>query len=236
MGSADWSDFNNQLSSASVIHKSTLALYTAAAVPEGDFVHGFRSLVANAPGFSGMYCNKANFGPMAKGGVLRASMRKHTSHPNLSPMLFFVNSNNIANAPQGYMLGLSRGAVPALQLSKGALTSGLNPASGQYLRQSAAPASVGTWYDLQLELVWNPQGDLVINVKKNTGTLAVPIWSDVVGLERYIDDNLGALSTTLPIAPPFYAGFGVVVGDGTVGVTGASAFFDYVKLSRQLNP
>lgn len=231
MGSADWTSPVNELAAGDVVRNVTMMLIGSGEI-DGSFVYGFRAITDEA-GFAGKLCNVAGFNPITaalKLGTIRAMMRKHTSLDGYSAMVFFANGSDVETA-EGYMLGISEGTTPNLILKRGLLNSGLSQ-SGSYLRKSTTPVSCATWYDVKLEAVYNPQGDIVLNCWINEGTIASPVWAAIPGMAQVIDDSLGYLSGDEPPTGNFYPGFGMHVN----AESGAVALFDYVQISKQDAP
>src|SRR5688572_26379822 len=88
----------------------------------GSFVYGFNSLDVTE-GAVGLFCNLANFAPMAKGGSIRMAMKRGVSGglTNFAPFIFIgAQSSNVSAVC--YMLGLSDSESSRICLRKGIMT------------------------------------------------------------------------------------------------------------------
>ena len=236
MAETDWVSFSNEASSAEVLALPTMA--PSLVPPDGGlFTFGARSLVADAK-FRGKVSTRAGLHPVPanKGGSISAYLRKHSPSSGnclYSPLLFLLDGHDLASDPEGYLLGLSEGAPYYIQLRKGRLLDGLPQTS--YLARSSASFTGAQWIGLKLDLVHNPQGDLVLNVYRDLSaplSPAAPDWQRIAGFSSsYVDDNLGVLSGSVPITAQKYLGFGFFFRE-----TSAVASIDYVKHAAQLTP
>ena len=233
MGSADWTDLPNQATDAEVLGQVTMCptLYP----PEGDFCFGFRSLTSSAK-FKGRYYNHAVFAPLAasKGGSIHAYVRKDSPMSSAclyAPVLFYVNSIDYDDDPEGYILGLSEGVPYYVTLCKGKLSSGVKTTS--CVAKGATGYSAAQWIGLRFDFIFNPQGDLVFNVYVDADTNpAGPDWQRPTGISAaVVDDNLGKLTGSAPNTDRMYMGFGMYSAQAD-----CYAAFDYVRMRRQLTP
>jgi len=244
---ADWITITNMASSADVAHTPTMA--PSLEPKDGDFTYAFMSHVADVK-FSGLCCAAVNFSPLADvhshhaGGSIRGYMRKHTpvSGPALFAPMFFIASSSGApdldDNPSAYKLGLSEQAAAGspyhITLAKGSLRdSGVKATTGDYLLRGTTSYTTARWFGLRLDVLFNPQGEIVLNVYEDTANNPVsPIWTRPAGFpDAYVDDGLGLLSGTLPLTGTLYVGFGQWSSQ-----VGCCSAFDYLQISRQLNP
>ncbi len=233
MASTDWTPFVNQASSAELVVGATMA--PSLSPPDGSFSFGGRALVSGEK-FSGMLYN--GFYPLAsgKGGSIRAYLRKHTPITGTAayaPMIFFADDYDMVQDPSGYILGLSEGAPYYIMLAKGKLSNGLKTTAAGKLQLGTTPYDSAQWIGLRLDLIHNPQGDLVLDVYYDSaGAPAAPVWARPAGISAaFVDDRLGVLSGSLPNVSQKYMGFGVYTN-----ALGAVAAIDYVRAFQQLTP
>lgn len=237
MASADWAILANSLSSG-VVDRGV----TAGITPPnggGSFVYGFNSL-APTPGAVGLYTGQVNFAPMAKGGSVRAALKRGLSGGpgNFSPLLFIgLQAADVTSS--GYLLGLSDEDPHHIVLRKGALSGGIpsspvttvpGPTNG-VLRRSTASFANNTWLQLRLDMVVNLNGDVVLKCFQSdvvAHVVTTPTWTAIPGMDDFVDDALGVNSASAPFTSG-YAGFGMRSLDIT-----RRAFFDQVEILRQL--
>ena len=242
MAQADFTEQLNVLNGSNVVRG-----VTAGETPPnggGSFSFGMSSKT-NTVGGVGLYCNLANFSPMAKGGIITGAMKKKggggdTAH---APYLFIGAGNTDING-EGYLLGLSEDDPPHLILRKGVMVNGLPDeavGSSGVLAKSTGTYATDTWFHFKLEMVVNTSGDVVLNVYENadlaTNDVTSPVWTSVVGMKdtpggveytAFIDDALGVNSGSLPYTSG-RVGFGCHFSD-----IGRTVFFDHLTISRQL--
>lgn len=206
----------------------------------GTYVYGFNS-VAAVTGTVGLYTNQANFIPTAKGGSIRAAVRRGTSASptGFSPFLY-VGLQGTSISDNGYMLGLSDAAPANLVLRKGALSEGIvdgETGDEGILAKSTDTFDEGTWYHLRLDMIVNPSGDVILRVYQNDLTanaVSAPVWAAVDGMDAetdgaaFVDDALGVNSGSLPFATG-YMGYGFQV-DGL----SRRSYFDHIECLRQI--
>lgn len=206
----------------------------------GSFVHGFRSITTTT-GVAGYYYNSASFAPITgskKGGSIRAAMKRYSATLGYAPFIGLIQGNN-PNSP-GYLLGLNDAATYKVVLNKTTPGAGLAASGSTMLRASAdSYTAVGdaatTWFQLRLDVLVNPHGEVILNCYQNDLSLysvASPTWTAIDGMSSYTDDSLGILSGSLPYLDSFYAVFGFYTNNSA----GCVALFDYVEVSRQLTP
>ena len=178
----------------------------------GNFVFGFNSQVAEAVA-CGLYYNAVNFNPLKNnagdptGGSVRIAMKRgvSTSPLNYASGLFMCLQG--ASAPSdsdtGYILGLADNDPSEIVLAKVAPNAGLDPTATTALRVSSATYTWDTWLHLRLDVIVNPNGDVVLKVYMNnldSNPVTAPVWETVVGLEDFVDDSLGINSGSNPLA------------------------------------
>lgn len=232
MGQADWTELSNVLG-AGIVRRG-VSMAPAFSPPDGDFVWGFHSLAGDS-GVVALYNNQAGFGPAAAGktGVVSACMKRYHTSVGFAPFIGIVDSSD-ADTAKGYLLALSDEASPKIVLKKGAISASIKSTDSGVLRAATGTISNAVWYHLKLEVVFNPQGDLVLNVYQNDLTVNnpnAPSWEAITGMDRYVDDSLGILQGTIPYTGPFY----FVKGFYTEAALRA-ALFDYYRAAVQLNP
>jgi|WetSurMetagenome_2_1015567.scaffolds.fasta_scaffold49301_4 hypothetical protein len=234
MASTDWTYLTDGLPIASVDRGVTAGGPT---VPNGSgnlYTFGFNSIVA-ASGAVGLYCNLANFAPLASGGSIRGCVQRAAGGgpTNFSPFLFLCLQGNSVN-DHGYLLGLSDDAPHKIVLKKGTLASGIPSASSTesgILAKSSGTFEVGVWHHLRLDAIVNTNGDVVLRCYQNdlnAHTVTAPTWSAIEGISAVIDDQLGVNSGSQPYTSG-YAGFGFECSDVT-----RRSYFDYLELQRQI--
>lgn len=232
MAQADWTELANSLSSASLARG-----VTSGAVPPnggGVFVYGFNSRNANA-GAAGLFTNQLNFAPMAKGGTVRGAVQRGLSGGplNFSPLLFIgLQGGDVSDL--GYLLGLSDDDPHHVVLVKGSFAAGIpagDPGSLGILRKSTAAFTPGTWQHLRMDMVYNTNGDVLLQVFRNDLTanpVTAPVWVAIPGMATFVDDALGVNSGTLPFTSG-RAGFGFTTKD-----VSRRGYFDHLEVARQL--
>jgi hypothetical protein len=239
MAEADWTAFtaatNQGLDSGDVSKGVTDAFDPPNG--GGNFVCGFNSLQATI-GFAGWYYSVLPaFNPIApnKGGSIRAAIRRYASGIGYAPMIGLIAGTNLSNT-NAYILGLSNSDPYQLVLRKGYITSGLDPTAADVLRVSDASWSVNTkWLDLRLDVIVNPQHDVVLNVYQNdldANPVTAPNWVAIDGMDSFVDDSNAILTGTAPLV----SGLRGFFGHFNDGLTGKVSLFDQLELYRQLSP
>lgn len=238
MAEANWTVLGSSLAIGNVRRGVT----AGATKPNGGgtYVYGFNS-VAAVTGTVGLYTNQANFIPTAKGGSIRAAIRRgpSASPTGFSPFLF-IGAQGTSVSDNAYMLGLSDAAPSALVLRKGAISEGIvdgDLGDEGILAKSTGAFDEGDWLHFRLDMIVNPSGDVVLRVYQNdltANTVAAPVWAAVDGLDAedegaaFIDDALGVNSGSLPFATG-YVGFGFQL-DGL----SRRSYFDHIECYRQI--
>lgn len=238
MAEANWTVLGSSLNISNVRRGVTAG--TTPPSGGGTFVYGFNSASATA-GTVGLYTNQANFIPTAKGGSIRAAIRRGTSASptGFSPFLF-IGLQGASVSDNAYMLGLSDAAPSTLVLRKGALSEGIvdgEVGDSGILAQSTDTFDEGTWYHFRLDMIVNPSGDVILRVYQNIladNAVTAPVWAALDGLDAetdgaaFIDDALGVNSGSVPFAAG-YMGFGFQV-DGL----SRRSYFDHIESYRQV--
>jgi hypothetical protein len=207
----------------------------------GDYVHGFQSITTSA-GVAGWVCDLANFTPIGggspKGGRVRACMKRYASKQGYAPFIGFIQGTD--PTASGYFVGLTDGTSYRLALKKGSPASGLNESDSGVLRTSDAGYTASgdqeaAWFHVQLDVLVNPNGDVVLTVKTNdlsSNPVTAPSFAAVAGMDSYIDDSLGVLTGSMPYTDSFYLMF----GHYTSACQGAVSLFDHIEVWRQTSP
>ena len=234
MGETNFSTLSGNLSAASVA-RGVSAGFT---VPNGgsSYVFGYNSLDTSA-GAVGYYCNETDFSPLvddaaaASGGSIRGAIKRGTSGgPTDFAPFFFIGLQAADTTSTAYMLGLSDNSPYEILLAKTTPENGLDPSASTVLRASTATYSPDTWHHLRLDMIVNPNGDVVLNVfESDLSTYAVtsPTWAAITGMASFIDDALGVNSETVPITGG-YVGFGFQTGN-----VQRRGYFDHIEIFRQ---
>jgi hypothetical protein len=199
----------------------------------GSFVYGFNSL-AEVAGAVGIYVDIADFNPCAKGGSIRAALKRGAGGgaTGFSPFLFIgAQGNGVSD--QGYLLGLSDEDPHRILLRKGSLAAGIAGLASTtgLLMQGSNSYSQNTWLHLRLDMIVNDTGDVVLKAYESdldVNAVTAPSWSLVPGMEAgFIDDALGVNSGSAPFTSG-YVGLGFAVEKQT-----RRGFFDHVEVLRQ---
>lgn len=203
----------------------------------GSFIHAFHALTT-AVGVAGYYYTAlAAFDPIAtgKGGSISGAMRRYAAGTGYAPFLGFIAGTSLQNSI-AYMLGLSDSDPYQYVLRKGTLVGGLDPTAADVLRVSDASFNSNTlWHHLKLDVLVNPQGDVVLNVFANDLNVN-PVTTDpadaIPSMDPFTDDGNGILTGTLPLTSGFRTFFGMYAANAP----GKVAMFDHIVPARQLNP
>lgn len=232
MASTDWTVLTNSLDTASLARGVT----SGVVVPNGggSFAYGFNSKNTNI-GAAGLFVNSVNFAPMAKGGSVRAAIKRGLSGGplNFSPFLF-IGLQGSAVADSGYLLGLSDEDPHKIVLRKGVLSDGLpSGAVGSLgiLRKSTASFVPDTWLHLRLDMVVNTNGDVLLQCFQSdlaVHAVTAPTWVAIAGMTTFTDDALGVNSGSAPYTSG-RVGFGMATKDVT-----RRAYLDQIEVFRQL--
>lgn len=231
MASADWSECTDSFDGASVDRAPT----TGITPPNGGgaFVFGFNSLVAGT-GAVAFYSNATGFAPMTKGGRISGAVQRGLSGGalNFSPFLF-LSLQSVGVDDAAYILGLQDDDPHRIALRKGALIDGVPSGAvgtNGILARSTATFAPGTWVHLQLDVITNPNGDVLLKcATSNLGAnpVTTPVWAPIPGIGTIIDDALGVLAGPALIGG--HAGFGFASR-----AVSRRGYFDQIVLGRQL--
>ena len=246
MAQADWSPLTDNLSSTLVDNGVTAG--TAKPTGGGTHVYGFNALAAD-DGVVGYFAGQAGFIPTAKGGTMRAAIRRGpASGPTGFAPFLFMGLQSDAAASAAYILGLSDADPYHIVLRKGTLITGVpdgavEPAGGNnVLMRSTQAFATDAWLQLRLDMIVQGTGDVLLQVFQNdidaagSGSVNAPNWVVVPGmegpqaptLEGFVDDAL-AINTG---SAPYTAGR---VGYGMRSqAVGGRGFFDHIEVARQL--
>lgn len=235
MAQADWTVADDSLGSGSV-RRGVSAGFTPPS-GGGSFVYGFSSADTNA-GAVGLFYTADDFTPMAKGGNILGCMKRGISGglTGFSPFFFFsLQGPSVTDT--AYMLGLSDADPARIVLRKALLTQGLgdvapDPGNNGVLRRSSTTVARDTWVHLKLDVIYNTNGDVRLQVKQNDLTLhplgTAPTWTAIAGMDEFVDDALGVNSGSLPLVGG-RAGFAIQTAD-----VSRRAYFDAIQVQRQL--
>lgn len=239
MAEADWTAFNASTHHGLEDGDVAKGVSNAFSKPNGgsDFVQVFHSLQATIGVAGWYYSGLSAFNPIAtnKGGSIRAAMRRYAAGTKYAPVIGFIAGTDL-EAANAYILGLSDSDPYQITLRKGLVTGGLDPTGSDILRVSDESWSSNTkWFHLRLDIIVNPQGDVVLNVYINdldVELVTAPSWAAVSGMDSYIDDSTGVISGTSPLI----SGFRGFFGHFNNGEAGKVSLVDHVELFRQLSP
>lgn len=184
----------------------------------GAFVFGFRSL-STAPGAVGLYAQQLSFNPLLNdatnpsGGSVRGAIKRS---PGGGPTGFagflFIGLQGTSVNDSGYLLGLSDNDPHEILLRKGAPIGGLSPTDAGVLARGSETFLPDSWVHLRLDMIVNPNGDVVLKAFRNPGDVTTPVWAAIPGIDTFIDDALGANSGSAPLIGG-RAGFGFETSD-----------------------
>lgn len=232
MAEADWSVLVNSISIATIDR----GVSSQPTKPNGggNFVYGFNSL-SNTPGAVGLYCNLANFSPMAKGGSIRGCIRRGASGgpTSFSPFMFIgAQGNDIDD--QAYLIGLTDEDPHQIAIVKGPISAGVPSGAvgtSGILAKSVVTYSNDTWVHVRLDMIVNLNGDVILQAFENdlsSNAVTAPTWTPINGADEVIDDALQVVSGTAPFTSG-RGGFGFQSADTT-----RRGYFDHIELLRQL--
>lgn len=231
MAEVDFSALSGGLAAASLARGVTAG--TSLPTGGGSFAFGFNSLDTSL-GAAGYYANQANFNPLLddaalpSGGSVRAAIKRSASAGpiNFAPFIFIGLQGNSVN-DIGYLLGLSDNDPHEIVLRKGAPVGGLLPGAADVLRRGSETFVPDTWVHVRLDMIVNPNGDVVLKVFRNYGDVSTPVWVAVPGMDDFIDDALSVNSGSAPLIGG-RAGIGFSTSD-----ISRRGYFDQFELHRQ---
>jgi len=237
MAELDWGFLSSGLDAASV-RRGVSAGFTPPS-GGGSFVFGMNSLVAT-PGAVGLHVaatSNPNFAPLVDdsanptGGSVRGALKRSVSSAptGFAPFLFIgLQDANVSYL--GYLLGLSDNHPHEVVLRKGTPAGGLDPSAPDVLRTGSATYIADTWLHLRLDMIVNPNGDVVLKCMQNdlaTNPVTAPVWTPIPGIADFVDDALGVNSGSAPLVGG-YAGFGF-----QTAAAQRRALFDHLEVLRQ---
>lgn len=243
MSQADWTVLTGSLGTTYIKRGVTAGVVK----PNGgsNFVYGFNSIQLDE-GVSALTNNQVNFAPMAKGGSIRAAIKRAPGSglENFAPFLF-IGLQGTSVTDNAYILGLGDDDPHHIILRKGALSDGVPDVaptptvSPRVLLRSSASYNNDTWLHLRLDMIVESTGDVILQVYQNdldSNPVTLPVWAVVTGMEGaqyptihgFIDDSLG-VNTGLSPYTSGRAGFGHYNND-----VGRQSFVDHLEVARQL--
>ena len=242
MSSQDWQELSNSLVSGIVKRGASEAITPPTG--GGTHMYGMNSLQA-AVGVMGVYYNKDDYAPAAKGGSVSGVIQRvgGAKVTGFSPFLFMCLSGASAE-DKGYVLGLEDRDPYRIVLTKGALTTGVPEAGDNtYLRRSASEYRItdNAVHQLRLDVIVQDNGDVTLKVMENdlsVNDVDNPVWTPVSGMSLFVDDVLGVNSYTAMAlvgsdAEPYSGGY---MGFGTtfVNQVAVATAFDFLQFRRQV--
>ena len=113
----------------------------------------------------------------------------------------------------------------------------MDPSGTHVLRSSDESfTSNSLWFHLRLDVIVNPQDDVVLNVYRSdltTEDVDAPTWVAIPGMDAFVDDANGIIIGTIP---PVTGGLYCVVGHYNNGNAGRVSLVDHVEIARQTSP
>lgn len=230
MGAADWTEFTNSLNVA-VLDRGA----TGGITPPnggGSYCYGFNSLQI-VSGAAALFTDLVSFAPHAKGCRLYGALQRIASGGDTGFSTFLAACAQGPDiADNAYILGLSDSVPSKIVLVKGSIILGApGPTDGTVLRVSDESVAIDTWANLRLDVIVQPNGDVVLKMFKNDLTaqgVDAPVWLPIAGMADFTDDNLGIATGSAPFTTG-RSGFGFAATD----VTRRGAV-DHIFLARQL--
>lgn len=232
MGEIDWTIAGDSLSQAGIDRGVT----NGEPRPNGggSFVYGFASLEVTT-GSVVLFANQANFAPNAKGGSVRAALKRGVGGGKVgfSPFIV-VGMQGSTVSDEGYLLGLSDADPSRIALRKGVINFGVpgdNVGDGGILAVSTDTFGVDVWLHLRLDMIANGNGDTVLRAYRNdldVNPVSAPAWEAIPGLDTVVDDTLGVNTGSAPFTSG-RLGFGFASQDVT-----RRGYVDHVEVFRQL--
>lgn len=217
---------------------------TTAAFPTpsggGSRTYSWRAADASINGAHAVRVDAPNFAPIPgnNGGSIRGAIYRAdgSSAEDHSVFLFFQLQEDDTSGT-AYLLGLSPEVSSHLVLVKGPLSSGI-PTSAEktdgVVRRSTETYGQGTWLHVRLDVVVNPNGDVVLNTWVNDLTandVTAPTWVAVDEMSGVIDDVLGWETGTPGLNVGGRMGFAYhATSSGTAGAV------DHIRVARNNVP
>lgn len=239
MASNDWTLATDSLTSADVARGVSAGVTPPSAGSTFCYV---MNALTNTPGCVALYASpqspNTNFNPMLKGGEITGACQRGVGGGNEGMSAFlYIGLQGTSVGDEAYILGLSDGDPSHLELRKGIISAGLPDAAADalgtnhILSRSTASFAPGDWVQLKLEVTYNDNGDVVIQVFQNdlsANDVTAPVWEAIAGMDQFIDDLAGINSGSLPLVGG-RAGFG-----GTFSDSVRRAYFDQIEVFKQL--
>ena len=237
MSESNWTTLADSLTTGQVARGVTAGV----AVPNGGGVFSFgwnsRAVVSGAVGLK---VNQTSFNPLEDdgadptGGSIRGAIKRGVSAATtgFSPMFFIGLQGGPTGSvnDSGYLLGLSDNDPHGIVLRKGSPAGGLDPEDTSILRTSTATFLPDVWHHLRLDMIVNPNGDVVLKVFSSdlsANAVTAPVWAAIPGMADFIDDALGVNSGSLP----FVGGFaGIAFQCSDISRRG---YVDHVQVLRE---
>ncbi len=230
MAQSDWAAMSNGLSSANVAH--TVTQGTTPPSGGGSFVYAFHSLQATE-GAVGLTVDDGgvDFSPMASGCRVSGALQRNGTENDTVMLVGALDSNDVQG--EGYIIGLTHDEEPShLVVVKGSPVDGLEEAASGLLMKSTQTFAKGTWVHVQMDVIVQPNGDVLIQVFANdlsANDVTSPVWAAIDGMSDFIDDAVGINSGSLPYNSGGYVGYAYFTK-----AVGRYGFVDHVKVARQL--
>ena len=238
MAEVDWTFIG---ADAATIRRGVTAAFTPPpANATNKFVFGFHSQVDSAAQ-SAMYLNKTNFAPLkndagsATGGVIQAALQRAPSTYTTGFSIgMFMCLQGTDVGQYAYVLGLSDNYPHEVVLAKCTLKADLKVDASYVLKKGSATYNPGTWVHLRLEVIVNPNGDVVLRALQNdlnSNKVDSPSWQSISGIDDFIDDSLGINAASTGHPQPLAGGYAGVFFSSTK--SGCRALVDHVVVMRQ---
>lgn len=233
MAEADFVALNSSLA-AGVIRRGV----TSAITPPtggGSFTYGWSSAQSGQQGAHGLIYNALpNFNPTPanSGGRCSGALKRRISagRTGFSPFLI-IGGQGPDISDNAYLFGLQDDDPSRIVLRKGAISLGIPSGivgENGILRVSTDDVSEDEWVHLRIDMVVNGTGDTILQMFRNTASVATPTWTAIAGMDDFTDDVLGDNSGSLPYTSSRF-GFGFEMSD--ISRRGAVDFF---QCARQL--
>ena len=141
--------------------------------------------------------------------------------------MLFIGLQGSSVNDLGYLLGLSDNDPHEIILVKGSPIAGLDPTATSVLKSSSETFVPDTWLHLRLDMIVNPNGDVILKAFRNKLDVTSPTWDAIPGISDFTDDALSVNSGSAP----FIGGRGGYAFE-TSDIQ-RRGFFDQFELHRQ---
>jgi len=237
MAESDYTFFG---ADAAAIKRAATAGFTPPAHSgTNQFLLGFQSVTTTSDAV-GMYVNKLNFAPLVDdaagptGCSVRGAVKRATSAyaTGFSGGLFGC-LQAATKGDYAYILGLSDNDPHEIVLAKCSILSGLSPTAAYILRRSSATFNADTWHHLRLDVIVNPNGDVVLKCFSNdldTDNVDAPSWEAISGMTDFVDDALGINCADTGATTPLAGGYAGVFFQCIKA--NCRMFFDQLEVAR----